>query len=692
MTGDLSNNHTDLFAFQKEILSHRNGFVTYNVKRIREMIRYFSKRTLDLFYAVPFLLHVNSLRLPGYVADENVPCGIYRFHQTGLWEITKKFFRVTPREIRYILPKSYSIHALYLMGSLGTIGQTGYSDLDYWICVDNTAIEEKKFMLLKQKIRLIEKWGKENFEQDINFFVMDINKIKNNDFGRITEDSSGSAQKSLLKEEFYRTFILIAGKIPFWAVLPPRLTDKEHFKSIDMTNRIKNINFFVDDYIDLGNLSAICKEEFLGASLWQCFKASSDPIKAIIKTSLLAERFFADDQGLLLCDKIKQGFQQDHLGDSALDPYLLVFDHALHLYETLEDKAGLDLIRQCIFLRINGMVPLRSRLTEGPKKTLLEKFILEWKWDSEKINRMKSYAHWSEAEKLAFEDKILEKISFLFELLQNGLHNDQLPSFNMTPADLTALKNKIRACFQQGPGKIPRCSTYLKKIATESGYVISQQIEENNKSNWLLSRGSLSDQKSNRGILYSSHRLIPVLGWLIANRLCTDVSSVYFWSHQGAISQIQGQKLLKQLYDFFESGTAAQREASLSLQNIKMFIAINTEVSSSRDTLCHVDYLIQNTWQELFHHEMDLAPIENDHQKCYQIISDIQFFLPDYNNGKGAYKIYSRRKRLETEVAGSVEDLLKASSSNRLIADQIEEEPDVAPVQKSKKNILLDTF
>ncbi len=671
MTDNKSNNYTDLFVFQKKILSHAKGFAAYNVKRIREIIRYFSKRALDLFYAVPFLLHVNSPRFPGYVESEMIPYGIYRFHQSGLWEITKKIFRVTPGEIRHILPRSYSIHALYLMGSLGTIGQTGYSDLDYWICVDTSEIEEKKLRLLQQKAELIKKWGKENFGQDINFFIMDINKIKNNDFGRITEDSSGSAQKSLLKEEFYRTLILIAGKMPFWAVFPPGLTDKEYLHSIDMTKQIKNINFFVDDHIDLGNLSAICKEEFLGASLWQCFKANSDPIKSIIKTSLLVERFFADDEGLPLCDEIKKGFQREHSEDH-IDPYLLVFDHALRLYETLEDEPGLDLIRRCIFLRLNGIVSMRSRLTEGPKKALLEKYIIDWKWDDEKLNRMKSYAQWSETEKLAFENEILRKISFLFELLQSGLKNDQLPSFNMTPEDLIILKNKIRACFQKRPAKIPKCSTYLKKLAAGSGYVISQQIEENDKSKWLLSQGSLSNQKSDRGILYSSHSLIPVLGWLIANGLCTDVSSIYFWSFQGAITQIQGQKLLKELYNFFESGIAAQGEAFLTLQNIKMFIALNTGLSSNQDTLCHVDYLIQNTWQELFHYEIDLTPIENESQKCYQIVSDIQFFLQDFNKTKGAYRIYSRWKRLETEVADSVENFFKAASFSELITEQTE--------------------
>ena len=95
-----SDNHTDLFAFQREFLSHKKGFLAYNVKRIREMIRYFSKRALDLFYAVPFLLHVNSPRFPGYVEGRGVPHGIYGFNRSSLWKITKGIFRVNPREVR----------------------------------------------------------------------------------------------------------------------------------------------------------------------------------------------------------------------------------------------------------------------------------------------------------------------------------------------------------------------------------------------------------------------------------------------------------------------------------------------------------------------------------------------------------------------------------------------------------------
>ena len=43
-----------------------------------------------------------------------------------------------------------------------------------------------------------------------------------NDFGGSEEDvdSSGSAQGKLLKEEFYRTAVFIAGHVPLWWVVP----------------------------------------------------------------------------------------------------------------------------------------------------------------------------------------------------------------------------------------------------------------------------------------------------------------------------------------------------------------------------------------------------------------------------------------------------------------------------------------
>ena len=70
----------------------------------------------------------------------------------------------------------------------------------------------------------MENMAYKQFDTKATFFLVDILKAKNNDFGDSTIESSGSAQTRLLKEEFYRTMIYVAGKIPLWSVLPTAIS------------------------------------------------------------------------------------------------------------------------------------------------------------------------------------------------------------------------------------------------------------------------------------------------------------------------------------------------------------------------------------------------------------------------------------------------------------------------------------
>ena len=38
-------------------------------------------------------------------------------------------------------------------------------------------------------------------------------------------------EKTILKEEFYRTFIIIAGQVPVWIVLPSGLDDEKYLEN-----------------------------------------------------------------------------------------------------------------------------------------------------------------------------------------------------------------------------------------------------------------------------------------------------------------------------------------------------------------------------------------------------------------------------------------------------------------------------
>jgi adenylate cyclase class 1 len=78
---------------------------------------------------------------------------------------------------------------------------------------------EEGMAQLQQKVNLIKDWLDANIRMPVYFFLCDVEDVRNGHFGDVSSESSGSTQKNILKEEFYRTAVLIAGKIPSGAGL-----------------------------------------------------------------------------------------------------------------------------------------------------------------------------------------------------------------------------------------------------------------------------------------------------------------------------------------------------------------------------------------------------------------------------------------------------------------------------------------
>ncbi len=86
---------------------------------------------------------------------------------------------------------------------------------------------------LKRKLNLLEAWAHKTYNQKISFFILTTSQVKQNAFRQVDEESSGTIQQTILKEEFYRTFLMIAGLIPYWTVLPVGLDKKQYHAWID---------------------------------------------------------------------------------------------------------------------------------------------------------------------------------------------------------------------------------------------------------------------------------------------------------------------------------------------------------------------------------------------------------------------------------------------------------------------------
>jgi adenylate cyclase class 1 len=203
---------------------------------------------------------------------------------------------------------------------------------------------------------------------------------------------------------------MIAGKIPLWAVLPPDLSEDEtqRFMAAMADSEIS-----MEDYIDTGHLKAIDSRECLGALLWQVYKARKDPVKSLIKSSLASSyAFMDDDDSNLVSAQIRKRFESASIDDYQDDPYTLVFETIMDFYRDMNDEDGLELIRQCIFLRLWSYPLMVEPVESSPKGRLMIRFLDQWKPARETIGRLTHFDLLSEREKIAFEDRIFDKLSF----------------------------------------------------------------------------------------------------------------------------------------------------------------------------------------------------------------------------------------------------------------------------------------
>lgn len=595
-------------------------FIKYNQTHIQEFIRNLSTEKFQLFNTIPVLLHINAPNLPGYVDHPYAIYGIEGFETSAYLNQGLKHLGAEKQAIEPYMAQHAYVAGLYIMGSSGSLVQNDLSDFDYWILVDRKCCGEFPLKLLQIKLNRIKAWSKETYNQDVNFFVLDIDRLKKNEFSAVDEESSGTAQKTILKEEFYRTFTLISGKIPFWAVLPAGLNDMEYQKHINIALQYEDDEKFIKNtFIDLGNLSEIDKRECLGAIIWQMFKAKRDPVKSFIKASLITTFFFAPENELLPCDSIKKYYGKHYQNDYYNDPYTIVFDQVHEFFETLTDLQGLNVIRECIFLRLYGYPVINPPIADTPKDKVLRAYLERWGWRQRRVDTLAAYKRWPEQKRIVFEKKIFNRIPYLYELVLQECAEKKI---NMQQSDLQILKDRISVYFKPKPLKLPSCSAFLRARSGQHPLVIVFRCIEN-ENVWSLFDTTESGVREAKAI-FNSFDLVMIFGWIISNQLCkNNPTSLIIQSNTSHISKLDAKHLFIELYSYFVDRTIRLEDSQHLSALGKLAIVIVKDRIDERD-LISIYFLYQNTNGEIFFTSLSLTDVENKTSKCYKINEIIQ--------------------------------------------------------------------
>jgi adenylate cyclase, class 1 len=433
--------HIDTFRQNKKAYLNYNNFRKHIFSEL-------SPRDSEIIlYMLPWMLCLNDPDVPGYIPDLETPLAVHGISvdpKTCKRETSfRKILKIgRPLSIAEAPLQSLPIHGIYTIGSIGTISQTASSDCDIWVCIDKNDFSGNRFRQLLQKTNLIKDWLDIHVRIPVYFFICDVNDIRISNFGNVDRESAGSTQKNTLKEEFYRTVIMVAGKIPLWWLC----FEKDH--DIDYSlflSQYAGGDFDNDDCIDLGPVDAVEHEEYFGAALWQFNKALTNPLKSIIKM-LLLEMLLVSPKHALLCHQFRRIILKQEKDAYLNDPSMFTMAAILD-FNRETDSGTFDFIKKCFYLRYE--FKLRMKMTM--KEIIGEDIFRRHPIPRAEIDRLNTFSAWPFHEQIQFGRKVFELLANIYKRVST-IDKGVVSSLN--PQDMNVIGRKLSSCLGKKPNKI----------------------------------------------------------------------------------------------------------------------------------------------------------------------------------------------------------------------------------------------
>ena len=534
---------------------NRQSFLRFNRFKIHRNLVTLSEIDQTIFLIIPRLLHIHQEGLPGYF-EGDPPCGIHNFtlDQEAQYALEKMFPNVILRRNVNLNPV---IHTALLMGSVGSIAQTKKSDLDYTLLINKSDFTEESMKLFQKKLNLIETWTWDNYSLETHFFINDSEEVKNNIFGESDSESTGSALAKLLKEEMYRTMIIVSGKIPFWLISP---VDSDDDKYDELYQKLQNGDTLLkqEEFIDMGNVDDISQGEYFGGAVWALIKSFKSPFKTLMKMGILEEYMFGDTKFNLLCHQVKDKYFND-VPYLDIDPYLVMFERVQQFFKETKDEESVDALRHAFYLKVGTQIE-PDELGKGSKiwrKNTLINMLKEWGWDAKKLERLNDYSNWQMMHKVDLGNRINKILMASYKNISEKNKTLDPSESLITEKDTHLLGRKLFSFYRTAPNKVDNLGALVdgKTAETELTFLLEQKTSRD-KATWYLIRGRTReslDQIKDDDIIRKSHTLPFLMAFTVFNNLYNEDTKIMVTAGEGAMKESDLEVLLDQLRQFIAS-------------------------------------------------------------------------------------------------------------------------------------------
>lgn len=507
---------------RQQLVQLQKRFLQINRERLARAAQSLSSRDNLLLDLLPLLFHVNHPSLPGFIRYET-PCGVSGYQpDAGALRQIKTLSRAFHYQ-RSPAARDDAIDALFLMGSPGTLGQSAHSDLDVWVC-HRPELDPKAIALLNRKAQDISQWAAgEGIE--LHFFLMDATAFRRGIRLDLDNESSGSTQHRLLLDEFYRTALHLAGKLPlWWFIEAERETDYDKLSGILLQRRYLR----AADIIDFGPSQPVPLEEFVSAATWQLYKAIDAPYKAFLKL-LLLEVYSEQQQQLTLAQQFKCAVYAGNLNVDQLDPYLMLYQRLERYLQQKGQEQRLELIRRCFYFKVNQALSKRTSNSANWQRSKLQQLVSQWGWSSHSLVLLDKHRQWKcpqvIQEKNLLTRELTDSYRYIHDLAPAGGDSN-------SRQDIAVLGRKLYAAYEKTLGKIEWINPSISDDIAESQLSISATTGIAPRLQLLRGTGQLRDpllRDSRQALtpLYRGNSISELLLWAYRNGVYVNGSHLH---------------------------------------------------------------------------------------------------------------------------------------------------------------------
>ena len=589
----------------------REVFLSHNARLRERALDAFRAEQEDLFDLVPFLIHLTQRILPiekqgdipaamGNTMLKKACAGISNYTPSQKTvALAKKYLRMD--KILLLPGKECNIEGLFTIGSVGTIAQSSTSDLDYWVCVDRKNMDPDALTLLRYKLESIEKWAKSRFGTDMHFFVVDPESVREGRFGESDFESSGSAQGMILKEEFYRTMILVEGKIPFWCVLPS-WSDQRYYPLL-----YSIASKFHDDYLDLGHVSSIPPGEYFGASMWQLFKSLTSPYKSVMKMALLEKYIQEGKKGLLLCNLLKQRWSSGKYHFRREDPYIILFEEITDFYSGSDQDDIVNLVRLCFFLKLS--IPSPRQLEQSVfkiRKLIVGKCLEGYGWDENELYDLGNFSDWPYDKVLDLSSRINRFMIRTYHRLNGVLNSLPEAETMITAEDLTILGRKMFVQFSSHPHKVQTLPHSARGRGLFRQLYLYYRQYPGKKAVWDVYpfyNKQIMTAGNEDAIIRDVVHIEEVAAFVVHNGIYSSGTGFNILPNPSSVSAQDFNELLKDMNDFFpfgEGDNIAPESFLEPFKIVKLYIVANFSLGKKSERVYEFAAVYMTSWGEVF--------------------------------------------------------------------------------------------